>query len=55
MNNNENNQEVYKCPDCGSQLEKEIACGAETYYCNVCKSLKSRKRIKGHPNYESGN
>ncbi len=41
----------YKCPDCGEDLEAAIACGSESYFCYTCKSLKSRKRIKGHSHY----
>lgn len=41
----------YKCPDCGQVLETTIACGSESYFCDTCKSVKSRKRIKGHPHF----
>lgn len=46
-----NDHDTYKCPDCGADLEPIIACGAESYFCNVCKSPISRKRILGHPHY----
>ena len=46
-------QEAYKCPNCGTELEAIIACGAESYFCNECKVPISRKRIEGHPNYEA--
>ncbi|MCH4887774.1 EamA family transporter [Acidaminobacter sp. JC074] len=45
-------EKIYKCPDCDSELEAQISCGSESYFCKSCKKLISRKKIKGHPNYE---
>jgi uncharacterized protein YlaI len=44
-------EKTYKCPDCGYKLTEHTSCGAESYFCDSCKSLKSRSRIKGHSNY----
>lgn len=50
MGSNDKKKE-YVCPKCGDKLEAQIACGAESYFCNSCKELVSRSKIKGHPNY----
>ncbi|EHH1104571.1 zinc ribbon domain-containing protein [Vibrio parahaemolyticus] len=34
------------CPDCGAELEKLQACGAENYFCNTCNELKSKSRVR---------
>ncbi len=46
---------TYQCPDCGTILEVQEACGSESYFCPSCKMLVSRSRIKGHPNYAEKN
>ncbi len=38
-------EETYYCPDCYSKLERLYSCGSESYICNSCKKLISRKRI----------
>ncbi|AVF59218.1 TPA: zinc ribbon domain-containing protein [Vibrio diabolicus] len=34
------------CPDCEVELEKLQACGAASYFCNVCNELKSKSRVR---------
>ncbi|GAK16714.1 LOW QUALITY PROTEIN: hypothetical protein JCM19053_1134 [Vibrio sp. JCM 19053] len=33
-------------PDCEAELEKLQACGAVSYFCNVCNELKSKSRVR---------
>ena len=33
------------CNVCGNELELLSACGAEQFFCNTCKELKSRKTL----------
>ena len=37
--------EEYYCPDCTNELEALKGWGSVSYFCKVCNSLKSRKRI----------
>ncbi|MFH4677722.1 zinc ribbon domain-containing protein [Vibrio diabolicus] len=34
------------CPGCEAELEKLQACGAASYFCNVCNELKSKSRVR---------
>ena len=34
------------CPDCEAELERLLACGAESYFCNSCNEQKSKSRVK---------
>lgn len=34
------------CPDCQAEVEKLQACGAASYFCHPCNSLKSKSRVK---------
>lgn len=33
------------CDQCGEELERLAACGAEQFFCNKCKELKSKKGL----------
>lgn len=33
------------CEVCGEELEKLSACGAQQFFCNKCKVLKSKKEL----------
>ncbi|OEE79154.1 zinc ribbon domain-containing protein [Vibrio ordalii] len=34
------------CPECDSELEKLLACGAANFFCNSCNELKSKSKIR---------
>ncbi|MDF2615017.1 MAG: hypothetical protein K0S71_2803 [Clostridia bacterium] len=38
-------EETFYCPDCSSKLERIYGCGSDSYLCNTCRNLISRKRI----------
>lgn len=35
----------YYCPDCKEELEEMNECGSQSFFCNKCKTLKSRSKI----------
>lgn len=46
-------EHTYLCPKCRKELERIVACGSESYFCNNCKELVSRsKMIKVEDNKE---
>lgn len=45
VNCNLDYQKISFCPDCNAELEKLQACGAASYFCNACNSLKSKSRV----------
>ncbi|WP_069997651.1 YfgJ family double zinc ribbon protein [Cellulosilyticum sp. I15G10I2] len=38
-------EETFYCPDCNSKLERLYSCGSDSYICNACRKLVSRKTI----------
>lgn len=38
-------QKMNYCPDCQCEVEKLQACGATSYFCKECNSLKSKSRV----------
>ena len=45
MERGEKMEETYYCPDCSSPLERLYSCGSESYFCNACNKLVSRKSM----------
>ena len=38
-------KKLVDCPDCSAEMEKLQACGAASYFCDICNELKSKSRV----------
>ncbi|MBI9103187.1 MAG: zinc-ribbon domain-containing protein [Spirochaetales bacterium] len=44
----------YTCRICGAETEKNQSCGAPTFYCRPCQSLRSRENLNIDLSPDSG-